>query len=127
VRRIIAILIAVVLAACASVSVPHGSEEANSVSVELSGTPSTGYSWTWTADREGIVKEVYSGFTRDEENIRPGSGGLFVFTFEGEAEGSTELVFSYARPWEAGEAAETVRYAFTVDKTKRVTCQRLGE
>jgi predicted secreted protein len=116
---------AILIAACASVS--RGAGKENSVSIELPGNPSTGYSWTWTAGREGVVKEVYAGFTRNEEKPMPGSGGVFVFVFEGETEGSVELVFTYARPWENVGAAETIRYAFTVDKTKRVTALRVGE
>jgi predicted secreted protein len=119
--------IAAVLAACVCAPVSRGAGKGNSVTVELPGTPSTGCRWTWTAGGEGVVKEVYAGFTRDGKNVRPGSGGVFVFIFEGETEGVAELVFTYARPWEDGGAAETVRYAFTVDKTKRITALRVDE
>jgi predicted secreted protein len=99
----------------------HGSE--NQLVIELEGNRTTGYSWTYTIEPEGIVEEVSLEY-RDSHGTsdRAGAGGVFAFTFEGIKPGSAELFFSYVRPWESGiEPAKTKSYKLTVDDSGKIT------
>jgi predicted secreted protein len=91
--------------------------------IELEGNITTGYSWTYTIEGEGIVREVSNEY-RQNGNARGalGSGGVFAFEFEGLSPGETLLRFVYARPWEKEAApARSAVYVLHVDKDKRVT------
>jgi inhibitor of cysteine peptidase len=103
-------------------------EREKRITLELAGNPTTGYSWTYTMDREGIVREVSteyrgaSGSGNPNTPGRAGQGGVFVFVFEGLKPGTVELRFNYARPWESGvEPAETRTYVLTVTGTGKIT------
>jgi predicted secreted protein len=112
----------------ASLSAMGRKDSSRSVTIELPGNPTTGYSWTWSTEQEGIVREISAEYVRDGEKSFPGRGGVFVFVFEGLREGSAELVFSYARPWEKdAESAQSVRYSLTVDSKNRIQARKLDE
>jgi predicted secreted protein len=80
---------------------------------------STGYTWTCTMDKSGIVREVSHDY-KAEPGI--GRGGTFRFVFEGLKAGTVKLSFNYARPWETGKApAETKVYILSVDTEGKIT------
>jgi inhibitor of cysteine peptidase len=100
-------------------------ERESRVVIELEGNPSTGYSWTYTADPEGIVREVSNEYRRDTAKGAVGTGGQFVFVFEALSRGETELRFIYARPWEKdAPPAESVSYTLRVNGAKKITLSR---
>jgi inhibitor of cysteine peptidase len=104
-------------------------EREKRITLELEGNPTTGYSWTYTMDREGVVREVSAEYheAADSGNSpegRIGRGGTFVFVFESLNPGTVELRFNYARPWESGvEPAETKTYVLTVNRAGKITRQ----
>ena len=93
---------------------------------ELTGNPTTGYSWVCSITPEGIVRELSNEYIPDP--VEPGvvgSGGKFVFTFEAIKEGEAELVFSYLRPWELNvPALRTETYYAKVDGKGNLTIAR---
>ncbi|MDR1893332.1 MAG: protease inhibitor I42 family protein [Spirochaetales bacterium] len=107
---------------------PAGSPVGGSaeVVIELPGNPSTGYSWTWTAVPEGIVRPVLQEFwpqdgSREEGSPRVGAGGVFVFVFAGAAPGETAVIFRYRRSWETGVPdARTEVFRLWVDDKNQV-------
>jgi len=90
---------------------------ANQATVKLEGNPTTGYVWGYRIANPDIVRDVaddYIGAQLDDDVV--GVGGTYTFTFKGVAEGETEIVFDYHRPWEEDIAPEkTVRYIAVVD------------
>jgi inhibitor of cysteine peptidase len=89
------------------------------LTISLQGNPTTGYNWVYTGG-EGIVKEVSSGYLPSTPGL-VGSGGQFVFVFEGVSPGETELRFSYARPWEKATPVEFRSYILLVDNELNIT------
>ena len=69
--------------------------------IELASTPSTGFSWQVTQDPGDQVRLVDHDYEAEGE-AQPGSSGVQRFVFEGMKVGTTQLTFSYARPWETG-------------------------
>ena len=98
-----------------------GMQSLNSATVELGGTPTTGYTWVYTMSPEGIVREVSNEYVPDKP-ILAGSGGKFFFTFEAINKGVAELVFSYLRQWEEDiPPIQTVVYRAIVDGENNLT------
>jgi len=99
---------------------------ANQATVELEGNPTTGYVWGYRIVNPDIVRDVASDYIGSQlEDDVVGVGGTYFFTFEGVAEGETEIVFDYHRPWEEDVLPEkTVRYIAVVDSNLLVTLTR---
>jgi predicted secreted protein len=116
-------VLAAFMCSCAGLRNAPSPEYKNQLTVELDGNRSTGYSWTYTMEPDGIVQEVSSEYrTASGTANRAGAGGVFVFTFEGINPGSAELHFSYVRPWESGvDPAKTKYYKLTVDESGKIT------
>jgi inhibitor of cysteine peptidase len=76
-------------------------EAGEQFTIELASNPSTGYTWQLAqppGDQVALVDQDYE----PEGDPRPGSSGFQRFVFEGMKVGTTELTFSYLRPWETG-------------------------
>lgn len=96
--------------------------------VELEGNPTTGYTWLYRMEPEGIVSEKASGFYQNyHESGLVGAGGTFVFDFTGEQEGTAEVIFTYSRPWESKQAEQTKVYQMTVDQDGYVMGEEVRE
>ena len=80
--------------------------------IELASTPSTGYSWELAEDPGDQVQLVDHDYEA-EGDAQPGSSGVQRFVFEGMKVGTTQLAFSYVRPWET-DAAPVDTAAFGV-------------
>lgn len=92
--------------------------------IDLESNPTTGYEWTYTVSREGIVEETKNEYIADEvEGDIVGAGGVHSFQFRGLKAGTVALTFRYARPWEKGEAAKVATYQITVDESLQITCE----
>ena len=96
---------------------------AKQYTVKLSGNPTTGYSWQYTMEPDGIVKEVSSDYVQNEaKEGMTGVPGEFIFVFEGASSGTVKLRFTYARPWEEGEISDdSAVYSLTVDKNLNIS------
>ena len=114
-----------ILLLCAIVAAPGcaGKQAQTTATVKLEGNPTTGYSWTYTMDPEGVVSEVSNEYVADKASEGVvGSGGTFVFKFEAVAPGEAELVFSYHRVWEEDvPPIQTVTYKAVVDSANNLT------
>ncbi len=73
--------------------------------VQLEGNPSTGYAWTQTGGNDQIAKQI-GEFSFQQRGNSPGSGGVFVFTFEALQVGYTTLKFEYKRPYSTNEIVQ---------------------
>jgi inhibitor of cysteine peptidase len=68
--------------------------------VQLSGNPTTGYSWTVAELSGKAVEKVGDVKYTAEATNRVGSGGTFLAHFKAAAAGKSTLKMAYARPWE---------------------------
>lgn len=96
--------------------------KSDSVTIELKGNSSTGYTWEAVLASENIVeisKDVkYLG---DEGMV--GAPSMFYFTVRSLSSGSTILTLEYKRPWEEKEPLEKKIYNINVDERGKITME----
>ena len=96
--------------------------ESDSVTIELKGNPSTGYTWEAVLSDENIVevsKEVkYLG-----AKGMVGAPSMFYFTVRSLSVGNTVLTLEYNRPWEEKAPLETKVYNINVDEKGKITME----
>lgn len=135
------LVMALLLASCASntamqkvegkkVRIPESLNETGMEAVENGDTAiisfdanaTTGYSWDYVLDDEGIVEEKSSSYITDghSEGI-VGYGGRQRYIFTGLKEGRTSATFSYRRPWENSSGIYTVTITFEVSRGNKIT------
>ena len=79
------------------------------LTVSLPANPTTGYSWGVLMTPEGLLSEKESRYqSSDQMGNLMGSGGVTIWRFRAVKSGSTQLSFSYVRPWEKGIAPARV-------------------
>ena len=109
---------AVFMSSCTS----QKSFKSDSVTIELKGNPSTGYTWEAVLSSENVVtvsKDVkYLG---DEGMV--GAPSMFYFTLSSVSAGNTILTLEYKRLWEENVPLETKVYNITVDKKGKITME----
>ena len=96
--------------------------ESDSVTIELKGNPSTGYTWEAVLSSENIV-EVSKDVKYIGAKGMVGAPSMFYFTVSSLASGSTILTLEYKRPWEGKEPLEKKVYNITVDKKGKITIE----
>lgn len=83
--------------------------------IALASNPTTGYSWTANVSNANVENEGSAYQAHPAAAGMVGSGGQQIFSFEGSAQGTATIVFSYARPFEKGKpAAKTAVFHVTV-------------
>lgn len=80
-------------------------KKGDTFSVSLESNPTTGYSWQPQFD-SNYVQLVNSGYIPSQPNLIGGSGKE-TFDFLALESGTTEITFSYMRPWESQPPLET--------------------
>lgn len=98
----------------------------------LAGNPTTGYTWQYVLDKEGVVTVEEQFFTSAEldrmAGIEPvgeppvGQGGKNVFTVKGVKPGDVLLTLEYARSWEENSALAKLTYSLRVNEDLSVVC-----
>ena len=96
--------------------------KSDSVTIELKGNPSTGYTWEAVLASENIVE-----ISKDVKYLggegMVGAPSMFYFTVSSLSEGSTVLTLEYKRPWEEKEPLEKKVYNITVDEKGKITME----
>ncbi|NQU34929.1 MAG: protease inhibitor I42 family protein [Bacteroidetes bacterium] len=67
--------------------------------IELSGNPSTGYTWQVVSFDSTVIKQVGDPVYKASSD-RIGSAGMYTFKFQTIADGQTNLLLVYKRKWE---------------------------
>ena len=96
--------------------------ESDSVTIELKGNPSTGYTWISTLSSENVV-EVSKDVKYLGANGMVGAPSMFYFTVRSLSSGNTVLTLEYKRPWEEKAPLETKVYNITVDERGKITME----
>lgn len=110
----IAMLMVLTLVACG------GGKKAENLVITLDENPTTGYTWKFVIEDEGIVKAVSDNFEAPKGDST-GAGGKHTYEFAGVKKGETTITFTSKRDWEGGETAETKTVKVMVDDNKTVT------
>jgi inhibitor of cysteine peptidase len=86
----------------------------DTIEITLEGNPSTGYGWEVdTVDAAVLAPAGEPEFLSGADADLVGAPGMFTFTFDALAEGSTGLALVERRPWET-EAAPLNEFAATI-------------
>ena len=109
---------AIFMSSCTS----QKSFNSNSVTIELKGNPSTGYTWEAVLSSKNIV-EISKDVKYLGAEGMVGAPSMFYFTVSSLASGSTILILEYKRPWEEKEPLEKKVYNITVDKKGKITIE----
>lgn len=70
-----------------------------SITHELDGNPTTGYTWQYKAENPEIVK-ISEEIVSENKNGMVGTPSKFKYKIEGVKRGSTQILFTYQRSWE---------------------------
>lgn len=118
-KRNIVVMMALLLSLFMAFSV-HAQGMENTVIIVLGENPTTGYGWTYTANPDGVVREVSSEYAQDPDTDNlMGAWGKRTWVFEGASQGDAMLRFTYARPSEPDMApAREVTFLIRVDETR---------
>lgn len=97
------ILISQVFTSCKSTNAENDQPSSQKPNViRLSGNPTTGYTWSYAVEPEGIISIEENEVYRGEGNI-VGAPSDFFYTITGLSDGTATIHFSYNRPWLEGE------------------------
>mgnify|MGYP003290220588 FL=1 len=102
--------------------VSQKSFKSDSVTIELKGNPSTGYTWEAVLASENIV-EISKDVKYLGAEGMVGAPSMFYFTVSSLAARNTVLTLEYKRPWEEKEPLEKKIYNITVDKKGKITME----
>jgi len=70
-----------------------------SITHELDGNPTTGYTWQYKAENPEIVK-ISEEIVSENKDGMAGTPSKFKYKIEGVKRGSTQILFTYQRSWE---------------------------
>ena len=70
-----------------------------SITHELDGNPTTGYTWQYKAEKPEIVK-ITEEIVSENKDGMVGTPSKFKYKIEGVKIGSTQILFTYQRSWE---------------------------
>lgn len=96
--------------------------KSDSVTIELKGNPSTGYTWESVLASENIV-EISKDVKYLGAEGMVGAPSMFYFTVSSLSSGSTILTLEYKRPWEEIAPLETKVYNINVDEKGKITME----
>ena len=94
--------------------------KSDSVTIELKGNPSTGYTWEAVLASENIVK-ISKDVKYLGANGLVGAPSMFYFTVRSVSVGNTVLTLEYKRPWDEKVPLETKVYNISVDEKGKIT------
>ena len=96
--------------------------KSDSVTTELKGNPSTGYTWEAVLASENIV-EISKDVKYLGAKGMVGAPSMFYFTVRSVLTGNTVLTLEYKRPWEEKAPLETKVYNVNVDERGKITME----
>ena len=96
--------------------------KSDSITIELKGNSSTGYTWEAVLASENIV-EISKDVKYLGAKGMVGAPSMFYFTVSSVSAGNTVLTLEYKRLWEEKEPLEKKAYNITVDKKGKITME----
>ena len=86
---------------------------AKTTTVQLPANSTTGYQWTYSMDKQGVLTEASSDYITPETSA-VGVGGTQEYVFQASGDGTVTISFTYVRSWENTDTDSTATYVFTV-------------
>ncbi len=111
-QKIFAAFVSILAAALLAVS-GCGKGGGKTVDVGLEENPSTGYTWSYTAEPAGVLTQTETRYIQPNTGAA-GAPGKRVWSFAPEQNGTVTLTFLYSQSWEGGSQGETRVYRFQV-------------
>lgn len=110
-KIVVLLVICLLLVGCA--------EKNKNYTLKLDGNYSTGYTWEYVIETEGIVEVVKDTYETEETDL-VGAPGTQIYEFKGLKEGKTKITFTYAKSFEENSEVETKVITLEVDKNLNV-------
>lgn len=89
--------------------------------LELESNATTGFSWSYTIDKSGIVEFVKNEYVPNESNESVGVGGKQIYEIKGISAGTVTINFEYKQQWDAEtEPEKTKTITLVVDKNLNI-------
>ena len=99
----------------------------NSVYVTLDANYTTGYEWTVTLDGASVQLKEEAYTPHDAPESMAGVGGTWTCTLEAICDGDATVNFTYSRPWDKTDVAESYSLQVTVHNGKIHSVQEAVE
>ena len=100
-------LISVVLVALLAATVFAGCSGGKSLTVELPANATTGYTWMFEMDKEGVLELEKDEYIADKSTDAVGVGGTQKYIFKAVADGTVTITFTYLQSWDLDSVANT--------------------
>lgn len=99
----------------------------NNFEINFDANATTGFSWSYTIDKEGIVELVRDEYIANStDTLMVGVGGKQYYEFKGLSEGTAVITFTYSQSWDKESApAQIIAYSLTVDNNLKVTAIKI--
>lgn len=110
--------------ACTSAALSPGASSQNrNTTVVLDENPTTGYTWTFTIDRQDILALSSDKYIQNKTDPKlVGVGGQHTYVFEAKAPGTATITFELGQQWAGGQkGAQTQKYQVTVGQDGNIT------
>ena len=138
-RRFVSLMLIILLSGCVSSSftptptlpptaepqslLPEPSDHTQLITVKAGETfelvvpsnPSTGYDWDIIPELDETLVQFVSQEYLPEQPVKPGSGGVDVWTFRGINPGDTTVVLGYYPPANTNDPEEVVTFSIRVE------------
>lgn len=89
------------------------------VDVELYANPTSGYSWEYSFDKNGVITLSETYYLPDTSAILSGGGGTQKFVFRAVGSGTVNVTFKYVKDFD-NDVASTYVYTYTVDDSGEI-------
>ncbi len=126
-------MFALALAGCAaeratSVSFDGGTlrSSGKTLTIELEGNPTTGFTWTSQIEGDNLSLESEDYTSSSKDPHISGAGGVFGYRYEGAEEGASTITCTYRRPWEDYDPLKTFVFEVTTDSSGNITDARVA-
>ena len=115
IKIILLIITIILITGCGS-----NNKEGESLLIELSSNPSTGYTWTYDISNNDIIsiEEDYDDSNCEENAV--GCGGYNVYNIKALKKGETTITFTYSFPNKVNSEEKKAVYVITIDKDLKI-------
>ncbi len=115
IKIILLIITIILITGCSS-----NNKEGESLLIELSSNPSTGYTWTYDISNNDIIsiEEDYDDSNCEENTV--GCGGYNVYNIKALKKGETTITFTYSFPNKVNSEEKKAVYVITIDKDLKI-------
>lgn len=125
--KMITVFVVVMLVGCSQTSAKITTRKGvtvkdNIMTVKYASNPSTGYTWSYSFSKDGMLKVVNDKYKpkSNAKNLVGGSGYQY-YSFKALKKGNVTIDLVYKRNWEGGETAKEVKLKVTIDSDKNIT------